>query len=804
MTDKEPRIKYDKICSNLAERRLKPAFDLLDELISDNEPGIFNDECRNLEETYHYMLKYTLEGIRDPERKKVYRRLIVSVFELADKVNESVRHRLSTSAEYEKKRFFRTSFITNLSTCLKETEDFFLRDEVPYSSDNNSSRPKDAATSETSYDQAAKENQQMMQRLFYHIWFRDKLTSEEIKPLRKFLTSPVIPAHNKAFMTTALMLSLQRYFDTEKFILLFDAFGSKEAVINQRALVGLLINLYKYDARMPFYPEITGRLKILNENPEFKSNLERIIVQFIRSKETEKLQQRIRDEILPEMIKISPNLKNKINLDSLMEEGYSEDKNPEWEEILKDSPGLLNKMEEFSEMQMKGADVFMGSFSMLKSFPFFSEMSNWFMPFFPENPEIIEILDVNDQTVRHLVEAIEHAPILCNSDKYSFCLSIQKLPKENLEFMTQAMKAEMEQVKEISEDEELLDPGRKAEFISNQYIQDLYRFYKLFPRKNDFEDIFSWRFDFHNKLAIGDILKEDPKVLRNISEYYFARDHYEEAAGIFEYLLEQDKNGELYQKIAWCNQKTGDFKKALDNYLKAELYEVNRLWNTKKIALCYRNLRQPDKALEYYKEAEKIDPENLGNQLNIGHCLLELDRYEEALKCYFKVEYLAPGNKKVWRPIAWCSFLTGKKEQAGKYLLKLIEDEPNKHDYINMGHVEWSLGNRKSALDYYRRSIRKAGGAEVGDSHKKDSDRESPGSHTAAGSGPGERPGARYEPKGKAAKKSAPAAGATDEGFTEGEFLEVFEEDRPHLIRQGIDSEDVPIMLDQLRYYLEE
>ena len=43
----------------------------------------------------------------------------------------------------------------------------------------------------------------------------------------------------------------------------------------------------------------------------------------------------------------------------------------------------------------------------------------------------------------------------------------------------------------------------------------------------------------------------------------------------------------------------------------------------------------------------------------------------------------------------------------------------------------------------------------------------------------------------------------SNEGFSEEQFLEVFEEDLPHLIEQGIDKEDVPIMLDQLRYFLE-
>jgi tetratricopeptide (TPR) repeat protein len=323
------------------------------------------------------------------------------------------------------------------------------------------------------------------------------------------------------------------------------------------------------------------------------------------------------------------------------------------------------------------------------------------------------------------------------------------LTKENLEFMAEGLKAEMDQFKEIEKDEELTAPGRKAGFISNQYIQDLYRFYKLHPRKNDFEDIFNWDFDFHNKLTFGDILKEDEKVLRNISEYYFSKNYFDEAATIFKYLLSSEMDGELYQKVAFCYQKLGRYEKALESYQKAELYGLNRLWTLKKIALCYRNLKQPDKALEYYLAAEKLNPDDLNNQLNVGHCLLELDQFDEALKCYFKVEYLDPGNPKVWRPIAWCSFLTGKKDQAEKYYLKLLQEEPNKHDLMNMGHVQWSLGNRKGALDYYKQSI-------------------------------------------------------SPTGFSEIEFMDVFGEDLSQLILQGIDKEDVPIMLDQLRYFVEE
>lgn len=742
MTDKQLKIEYNEICQNLAERKLKPAFDRLEKLIQESGLVIYLDEWRTLEQTYSYMLQYTLEGIKDPERQRIYRKLIVSVFELADKIYEAVREKQSPSIEFEKKRNYGSNEIADYQHYLSELEDFYLQDELKSLVDE-----AEVISSMNATD--AKNHQKKIENLFYYFWFKNKFTTDDKEFLRQIFKSELISTAYKSFVVAAVVLSLKRYFDEVKFTVLFDAYEHESADLNQRALVGLLINLYRYDLRLPFYTEITGRLKILNEDSGFKQNLERVIIQLIRTKETEQIQKKIKDEIIPEMIKISPNLKDKINLDELLDENLGDDENPAWEKIFKDSPGLMNKMEEFSEMQMEGADVFMSSFSMLKSFPFFREIHNWFMPFFKENPEVKPFVDEEDKNSQTFIKVLEMAPILCNSDKYSFCFSIQNLPKENRDFMAEGMNAEIGQFNELQKDEELTEPGKIAGFISNQYVQDLYRFFKLHPRKRDFEDIFSWRFDFHNKNILGEILKEDDKIVRNIGEYYFKKNQYEEAAEIFNHFLQIEQNGELYQKLGFCYQKLGDYAKALDAYKKSELYDLNQLWNYKKIALCYRNLKQPQKALEYYILAESLDEENLNVELNIGHCYLELEQFDEALKYYFKVEYLAPENNKVWRPIGWCSFVTGKKEQAQKYFQKLIDDEPNKHDLMNMGHVQWSMGNRKLALEYYKKSIAK-----------------------------------------------------TD--FTETEFFEVFEEDLHHLLNQGIEKEDVPIMLDQLRYFVEE
>jgi tetratricopeptide (TPR) repeat protein len=144
-----------------------------------------------------------------------------------------------------------------------------------------------------------------------------------------------------------------------------------------------------------------------------------------------------------------------------------------------------------------------------------------------------------------------------------------------------------------------------------------------------------------------------------------------------------------------------------------------------------------------------LQPDDLGLHVSIGQCQMELDQFEEALKSYYKVEYLSPGNKKIWRPIGWCSFLVGKIEQAEKYFQQLIDDGPNKYDLLNMGHVQWCLGNRKAALNFYKKSINNSENSEK-------------------------------------------------------DFMEAFEEDLQHLVKQGVNIDDVPIMLDQLRYSLGE
>ena len=320
------------------------------------------------------------------------------------------------------------------------------------------------------------------------------------------------------------------------------------------------------------------------------------------------------------------------------------------------------------------------------------------------------------------------------------------MPEAQRAMLLKLFQAELNSMDELKKEEEILDATKNSRTIYTQYIHDLYRFHKLFRFKNEFYDVFESGMDFYNSTFFNDLVNDD-SVLRNIAEYHFQHENFEEAIKIYLNLKGIDKDPEILEKIAYSHQMLRDNKTALNYYRQAEIFNTNKEWTLKKIGLCYRKLKKPRKALEYYLRAEALKPENLYTQASIGHCYLDLKDYEKALKYYFKVEYLNPKNTKVWRPIAWCCLVEGKFEKAEKYYSQIKEQSPNRHDYLNMGHLEWCTGNKKKAVELYKKSIK-------------------------------------------------------SEGNNIKSFYSSFEEDKSLLLNHGINPDDIPILLDHLLYQI--
>ncbi len=68
---KKINSRYNELCNLISSKKIKDALDILNELIAESAFSDFFVQLEHLESTYEQMLRYTLEGVHDPEREKV-------------------------------------------------------------------------------------------------------------------------------------------------------------------------------------------------------------------------------------------------------------------------------------------------------------------------------------------------------------------------------------------------------------------------------------------------------------------------------------------------------------------------------------------------------------------------------------------------------------------------------------------------------------------------------------------------------------------------------------------------------------
>lgn len=735
MTQEEILNNYNQICRLIENRQIKDTLDKIESLVYSLLVWQLVDRAKELNDTYQWMLNYSVEGVNDPEQSKIYNSLIANCYKLIEDVKEELLSINSHNYVYSQKRFFQHTRKTYPHGLAFELESAEANAQLPEIIEKN----LNAQGKKVEY---AKQHEELTAQLFKQCWLGSQYSVEEFDLFKSTLENENISVSDKCLAISALNISLLRYFDEERCILLLDQCMHPNEDIAQRALVGLLPILAKYDARLSLFPHIRNRFVLLADNSRIKEHLKVIILQFARTNETEKITKKLKEEILPEMMKVAPKIREKIDMDKLTNnEEEHDDRNPEWQEILENS-GVADKLKEFSDLQMEGSDVYMSTFAMLKNFSFFHEISNWFRPFKANQSDICELFEEDNNT---FLSAMMGNSYMCNSDRYSFCLSLMQMPAQQRSMMSKAFTSEAEQIHEMQKEDNILLKGKQAEFISNAYIQDLYRFYKLFSYKDDFENPFAYSLKLHHTwfFKLIDFNKEE---LRQIAEYYFSKNFFNQALELFRKLEADLKTADIYQKIGYCYQQKSEYQLALQNYLQAEIIQPNNKWSIRKIAYCYRMLNDCTKALEYYHKAEDASPNNTNILVQIANCYLNLKEYDKALAYYFKIEYSSVDNIKMWRAIAWTSFLCNKLEQAIKFYEKIIGAEAQWVDYLNMAHVHWAQNDRKQAVNLYKQALQKNG---------KDLD----------------------------------------------SFIKSFSEDKHFLIQKGIDITEIAIVLDYIRYY---
>jgi len=691
---------HKQLCSLVSAKKIKQSLDILKDMISSASSGDLRDEYDNLVMTYRNMLTYTIEGIDDPERSKIYIKLIQSILELSDKVRQDILSRTSGWNTYWLKQQTEKEQKLSGKTIVESVDDLMFKSELDeWLKLSNEINPDPES-------EISKKHNQLIKSIFNHFWLTDYYGEAEDSLINIFLNSGKFRWYESSIFTTAITLSFLRTWQTEKLFHLIKIYESGKEQVMERALSGLILNLHYYNGRILLYPEVITAIEKMAHSKTFREHCRLIVLQTIRSRETEKLSRKLHDEILPQVAKLRPQLEDKLDLDNILPKDKNEEKNPDWSEMFSGSEEIFRTMEELTKLQMEGADVYMSAFANLKHFDFFKDFQNWFMPFYPDHEVVNEIFrdEILGPGTNQLAEAMYKTPFICNSDKFSLILNLKYLPSAQKSMMLKVFKMELEGLQQLEEDESVIDPDRKFRINVTQYLQDIYRFFKLSPYRKEFEDIFTGRLDIYNSSFFRLTCKTE-EAETGLADYFFSKDFYDDALSL--YLRQVDRkpdDAQLYEKTGYCYQQISDYENALKNYRRAELID-RKPWTIKKIALCLRRLGRTEEALEHYLQAGNMEPENNHTTIMTAHCYLDLKDYEAALKYYFRIEYNDPGNLNILRPIAYCYLALGRLDDSEKYYDRLAEGKLNAHDLINMGHLALCKGNRKEAVDLYRRSL---------------------------------------------------------------------------------------------------
>lgn len=499
----------------------------------------------------------------------------------------------------------------------------------------------------------------------------------------------------------ALVLGFASAFDAEKLDILLDIAmdASMPVQLQSVAYVGLAIAFMAYPDRLMANKKLALRIGAFADNQECVARMRSVVKAIAGTRDTERVANKVKDEVIPEIMKIRPDMLGKLNDLSADMDPESLENNPDWQEML-DKSGITRKLEELSEMMSDGADLMMVTFSQLKKFPFFQRINNWFLPFDIENPN----LHISQEDRDFMEKLTSVTDFICDSDKYSLALAVAQTPSNHRHMVMSQFNAQFEQMHQ--EIREKLPASSRPDFDREvvKSVRDLYRYIFLGRNTGDFFNIFKSKLDFTRFPVIGDKLK-DADFLSVMSEFYMKRGFYSEAHILFEQLSRLiPPESSVWQKIGFCRQKAGNFSGAREAYMKSELLGDSGKWLVKKLAFVNRKLGDYASALEYYDRLLADDPDNVRLLINSANCAVNTGDVNLALQRFHHADYMKAGDYEIQRGLAWAELLAGHYDKAEKLYSILLSGSPTSADWLNAGHTAHLTGSFQKAADRYRKA----------------------------------------------------------------------------------------------------
>ena len=648
---------YKITINKLDERHLGEALELLQELANVLGDWKLLDEVADVNSAYGLLLYYMEQGNNDPAREQQHTNFIATCYNIAEKAAQTERALVTgTSAR-----------MRSISEILKDMENLELK--------NITSEP---------CEEDANKHVELYTELFNASYDSFLWNDEAAAQAQEVIDSALIAENDKALMTSGLFINCLQAFDSRKIIFFADNYSTAtSSMLRIRMLVAVAFTLYTYRNRLFAYPAITSKLKDLCNNPRFTTDMQNLQKLIIESLSTHEVDRKMREEIIPAMLKSHNFNPEKFGIDSLEEISES---NPDWKNFEK-------QVGKLAELEAAGADIYYSTFSTLKRYPFFNNAANWLYPFEENHPGIPK--QIRKTGLKGIANALLKSDVLCDSDKYSFCMLTTQMTDVQVNMI-------ISQLPEMGGYDTAI--AQTSESTCRNYLRNLFRFFYLYSGKSKPANPFETDMSLLDCNELAEAFKDKTEI-NKISAYAIKKGKYDMAISFL--LLSETKgfaDSEVYQELGFCYQKKKSYFDAIAAYEKANALSGDSKWTLQHLAQTNRIVGNYKDALNYYRLLETAKREDAKIAFRCGECLVHLESYDDAMHEFFKAEYLNPDMTAATRAIAWCSILTDDIKQARKYYDKLLLKEEQGEDLLNAGHAAWIDGDTKAAVELYSRA----------------------------------------------------------------------------------------------------
>lgn len=689
-------MKYDeleKAKESIDSRDLPEALRLVRAFVDDHPQLISCDDLAGIADDFHRMTDYMRQGFSDPSRDELYRRLLRRLWLFVANTEQACKTKDDPLFVTASRNAGRQPLTDEQ---VKSALEGFVGDLAMVSLDPTINVADLYAS-----------HYRLLSRLFDQIVVAPQWHKADSEFYGRLLPSPTIETTDALLLVSAITLACLGQFDINKIATLHTIYlNATDESLRQRALVGFALSL---PDDMPMY---AGELRTMVNNICSDDGRLREVVdlqkQIALCMNAERDHERIQRDIMPSLIRN--------NNFSVTRSGIVEKEDDPMDDILgtgnndRKMEEMEKSIQQMMEMQRAGSDIYFGGFSQMKRSAFFHKLSNWFTPFSVHHPDMRgTISKLGDSKLPTTLQS--HGPF-CDSDKYSFVIAvatiIDKMPPPMREMLDNAQALNPSDLIQKTDDEQY----SSAAYIRRMYLQDLYRFFRLYPQRDSIADPF----------AAGRPPMVTAAAFRGSAIRAYATD-----LAVF---FHKQRNGAAMGKVLEYCENSSDAQYFMLSGIHLLAYNDEPLLaiarfqvlqsmaeddNDDEAARCYRRIRPLlgralmrvhfyDEAIEVYGELYRSYPDNKSYALSYCSALANAEKFDEALSLAYHLDLNHHDDINVIRLLAWTLMGQKKLDEAERHYTRLLaHDKRNAGDYLNAGYCQWFKGDISAATDLFRR-----------------------------------------------------------------------------------------------------